>query len=470
MSTTAPDNPPQKLGHLTGVTLEGLFGNRQIVFQMPENGPTLLYGRNGTGKSTVLRLIDDIAHIRWAKVVAQPFDRISLKFRSGAELRVSRDRGHLAVTLGNKSWTATHDMIRDAARKLEVRQRRAIETGRLEAFSQSRLFDPRELDEPSRWIFTIPNLFPVFLIEEQRLITKASDAWRRRAGQLGDPQAAVNAFASELREEIQQALGGYASRSQELDRRFPIRIAQAVEIEQDAASSEELRDLLSQVERERMLLHQVGLLGTEEGPIPFDPARLEAARLRPVIQTFAHDTLQKFEVLRELRERLELFQDFLNQHYKGKSVQTSREAGFEITLADGERLRPDQLSSGEQQILSLAFRILFRSDPGTLILIDEPELSLHVLWQSTLIDDLAAMGRARDVTFLLATHSPTLIGDRHELMRSLDEPDVISGDRRVTAGIDTEILSDLDDLEEFDLDDLDELDLPELDDGDEANA
>jgi hypothetical protein len=266
----------------------------------------------------------------------------------------------------------------------------------------------------------------------------------------------VSAFTRELHNEIQQALGLYASRSQELDRRFPGRVAEAVEAEQDATSPEQLRRLLHEVEQERGLLHQVGLLGSEEGPIPFDPGRLETARLRPVIQTFAQDTLEKFEVLRELRGRLELFQRFLNQHYQGKSVRTSREAGFQISLEDGQRLRPDQLSSGEQQILALAFRILFRSNPGTLILIDEPELSLHVLWQSTLIEDLAAMGRARDVTFLLATHSPTLISDRRELMRSLDDPPVSPIDRRTIESDDADLFEGLEDLDELDLSVLDD--------------
>jgi ABC-type transport system involved in cytochrome c biogenesis ATPase subunit len=456
MSTPTPDQTP-KLGHLARVVLDGLFGDRRIEFETPSEGPTLLYGRNGTGKSTVLRLIDDIAHVRWTKVLPQPFERITLTFRTGEVLTVSREARQLAVTLADKQWIATSEQIREAGKRLELRRRRAIESGQMLSRSlQSRLFDPRDLDEPSQWMLTIPELFPVFFIEEQRLIAKAPDLWRQRVGDPGDPQAAVSAFTRELHNEIQQALGLYASRSQELDRRFPGRVAEAVEAEQDATSPEQLRRLLHEVEQERGLLHQVGLLGSEEGPIPFDPGRLETARLRPVIQTFAQDTLEKFEVLRELRGRLELFQRFLNQHYQGKSVRTSREAGFQISLEDGQRLRPDQLSSGEQQILALAFRILFRSNPGTLILIDEPELSLHVLWQSTLIEDLAAMGRARDVTFLLATHSPTLISDRRELMRSLDDPPVSPIDRRTIESDDADLFEGLEDLDELDLSVLDD--------------
>ncbi len=72
-------------------------------------------------------------------------------------------------------------------------------------------------------------------------------------------------------------------------------------------------------------------------------------------------------------------------------------------------------------MLVLAYEILFETPRGTLLLIDEPEISLHVGWQRTFVDDIAAMGRPRGISFLLASHSPSLIGGREELKRSLDQ-------------------------------------------------
>jgi ABC-type nitrate/sulfonate/bicarbonate transport system ATPase subunit len=347
--------------------------------------------------------------------------RIALSFHGGDKLTVSREAGSIAVSLRNKSWNPTREDVAEAIRKDEFRRQRAASAGRQERARQESLFEEEDLDPEFGWLFEIPKLLPVFLIEDQRLIAEP-----RVGGRVPGPgtrgsglQAAVSRFAAGLRSEIQGALSIYASQSQELDRRFPIRVAEAVE-NAVVPPLEELRFLLGEVEEERSLLQNAGLLGKEEGPIAFDSTRLETRTLRPVIQIFAEDTLAKFAILRDLRVRLELFTRFLNQHYQGKLVSTSREDGFTIDLENGQRLRANQLSSGEQQILALAFRILFTSQPGTLILIDEPELSLHVLWQATLIEDLSEMGRIRDVTFLLATHSPTLIGDRVELMRSLD--------------------------------------------------
>lgn len=155
----------------------------------------------------------------------------------------------------------------------------------------------------------------------------------------------------------------------------------------------------------------------------FQDLPLHEPHVRPVIETFIRDTQNKFEVLKNFRDRLTLFNSFLNQHYADtKKVVTDPVEGFVVAIeGDSERtIEPSQLSSGEQQILVLAYEVLFRSEHGTLVLIDEPELSLHVLWQDTFVEDLTRMGAVRDLRFILATHSPTLIGGRDDLKRSLD--------------------------------------------------
>ena len=48
-------------------------------------------------------------------------------------------------------------------------------------------------------------------------------------------------------------------------------------------------------------------------------------------------------------------------------------------------------------------------DPGTLVLVDEPEISLHIVWQRLYLDFVR---RITDITgsgFIVATHSPQLI-------------------------------------------------------------
>src|SRR5262249_44359558 len=55
-----------------------------------------------------------------------------------------------------------------------------------------------------------------------------------------------------------------------------------------------------------------------------------------------------------------------------------------VELKDGTQHDLSQLSSGEEQVLILMAEILHRWRPGSLVLIDEPELHLHMSWESRL--------------------------------------------------------------------------------------
>lgn len=74
----------------------------------------------------------------------------------------------------------------------------------------------------------------------------------------------------------------------------------------------------------------------------------------------------------------------------------------------------DNLSSGEQSILSLLIRIIASDAEGTTFLIDEPEISLHVSWQQILPRILSQLSEALNASFVVATHSPVLIANAAE--------------------------------------------------------
>lgn len=68
-----------------------------------------------------------------------------------------------------------------------------------------------------------------------------------------------------------------------------------------------------------------------------------------------------------------------------------------------------ELSSGEQQMLALLVKLIGSATPNALILIDEPEISLHVSWQRLLPVLLSKMCEHFDCDMVVATHSPLLV-------------------------------------------------------------
>ncbi len=74
-------------------------------------------------------------------------------------------------------------------------------------------------------------------------------------------------------------------------------------------------------------------------------------------------------------------------------------------------------------MLITLYELLFKVEPNSLVLIDEPELSLHVGWQSQFLKDLQEITELADLDILMATHSPDIIQDRwDDLTVELEAP------------------------------------------------
>ena len=122
------------------------------------------------------------------------------------------------------------------------------------------------------------------------------------------------------------------------------------------------------------------------------------------------------------KKRCDLLTEIVNARFVHKRMTIDERDGIVFTTADGKKLGPEHLSSGERHILLVLFRLLYIVNPDSLILLDEPELSLHIVWQQQLLVDLEKIIRLTGVDILVATHSPQIIHDRWDLAVELKDP------------------------------------------------
>jgi putative ABC transport system ATP-binding protein len=88
-----------------------------------------------------------------------------------------------------------------------------------------------------------------------------------------------------------------------------------------------------------------------------------------------------------------------------------------VGLADRRHHRPDQLSGGQQQRAAIARALA--PDP-LLVLADEPTASLDHAHGGPLMDLMAELAQERGVTFLVASHDPSVISRAHRVFRLMD--------------------------------------------------
>jgi len=81
----------------------------------------------------------------------------------------------------------------------------------------------------------------------------------------------------------------------------------------------------------------------------------------------------------------------------------------------GDHLEKAELSSGEQHELVILYQLLFRTKPNSIVLIDEPETSLHLVWQMDFLQDIQRIMDLTPFAVIITTHSPHIIHDRWDL-------------------------------------------------------
>jgi predicted ATP-binding protein involved in virulence len=125
--------------------------------------------------------------------------------------------------------------------------------------------------------------------------------------------------------------------------------------------------------------------------------------------------------LQRIEERIDVasaprqqLQNLILKLYSGGKTVTFGDSQISVTLSSGKKIGIDLLSSGEKQVLMLLVETL-NADESSL-LIDEPEISMHVDWQRQLVGAMRLLNP--QAQFLFSTHSP-------EIMAEVAEPNII---------------------------------------------
>lgn len=128
-----------------------------------------------------------------------------------------------------------------------------------------------------------------------------------------------------------------------------------------------------------------------------------------VLQPYLDGLNARLDALQELQELVATFVENLNSFYAHKRISFNLNDGLRIITDQNARLSPGDLSSGERQLLLLLCNVLCSRNLAGIFIIDEPEISLNIKWQRRLLDALLDCTRGSDIQLLIASHSIELI-------------------------------------------------------------
>ena len=129
------------------------------------------------------------------------------------------------------------------------------------------------------------------------------------------------------------------------------------------------------------------------------------------------------EVVSEINEMFQVLDENNDIKLVGMSKANSLEKILPIFKnSSGDTFDINNLSSGEKQLFLRTLAIRTMEPENSIILIDEPELSLHPRWQQRIVDVYRKIGKNNQI--IIATHSPHILGSvKKENIMLLDKDD-----------------------------------------------
>jgi len=438
---------------LVEFSIDNLYGlyNHKVTFNQSE-GISILHGPNGVGKTALLKCISHLFSGDFESLSKIPFHKINANLDSGTNICLTRltsspssleSREDLSsrkleviISFGEKV-VAKHVFSPSVARKLnqhyvtwygqssELKERLGLLSE-----EETPIFDARVEDaidsiskgkkkSSAKHVRSLLNSFSVHFVETNRLFRHnvGSDV-TVIGGNSGKTVLTVQECAKDLIVRISSALKNYGAKSQQLDQSFPHRF---ISVTTAPMEVDELKEKLSQIGAKLKDLRLIGLLDADSVQ-PFDIESLDFVEKNKIeiMSLYVRDSQEKLEVFDSILARVQLLLGSINLKFRNKRVLLSKARGFFVKLDSGDELSLELLSSGEQHELVLMYELLFKVPAETLVLIDEPELSLHVSWQKAFLPELISIANEVGFTAIVATHSPFIVGDRYDLMSALD--------------------------------------------------
>lgn len=438
--------------NLEYIEILGLFGryNVEIPFDKQVN---ILIGENGLGKTTILNCIYYILEKKFSELVNIQFSEIKIKFRNDnkvyhisiADIReYGRERGRRTLRyVDEREIYSIYDVIENMAMHYVGLnfEENMMETVEILAHEIARKFDisPRMARNQVMHYFDERKMMGkdqrkgkgsnvvdlskaitenvshrIIYLPTYRRIEDDFASLNLRNEELNNSELLIRFGMSDVQNSIDRilesirslAMQGFTEMTSVLLKQYtegenPIK--DTVSKRLSRIDSEIVKIVLDRLGKEVEKKHKKKILHlVESGEIWHDDYLY--------LCNFLNKLIDNYDLQKAYDDRIKKFADTCNRYLIDKHFEYNQSMlNLDIYLNEkinGKKntIPLTQLSSGEKQIVSLFSKLYLESDEKSIVIIDEPELSLSLEWQKMLLPDIM---RTENCDLLVTvTHSP----------------------------------------------------------------
>ena len=482
--------------YIESVEVLGLHGRFDMRMEFSE-GVNIVYGVNGAGKTTMLHILANAANFDLERFTALAFHSISVRIAGGTEIVISaepnHDPDHLAqITLrvdGTEVAALPHREARSEPSERDlVREMRRIQAWKREMripievtyFPAFRTMSEAWSSVDSSELWENGSHRRRFLPPEvrQQMSTHRESGlpgrWRENEVQTALAREIFGQFVPQIRypspREIQRDLNDEIRRahhrlaggdqfllSETFRRVFSATSRRESDDRDDTRGPDEIWDSIrNHLDQLQNLQSEYGLpdidsdfdaLRSELGS-PSDLARSDDVTTIRVLSVYEYVLAERMKNLQEAFDTVRAYITAVNHFFNEKQLVTASTDESDTTprlhikYEDGTLSELDTLSSGERQVAGLIYSAS-RVAQGNVVLVDEPELSLHIDWQRTIIKAMVEQLPSKQL--IVCTHSPVIGGEYRDKMKELVARPTLFKSTQIP-----EIPDDIEDWDDFD--------------------
>jgi ABC-type lipoprotein export system ATPase subunit len=401
---------------LLSVRINNLFGQFDYIIELnQEEGITILTGPNGYGKTTILNIIWGLFNKDFEYIRDVPFKEINLNLDNGQALCIIKESGQVGIVTQNGDTLVTQNNERLTANITKLCFSLTDKNAVYDFFE----FSGQKLENEQIPVLKFLASINVYFIKDQRLtqeIVPKHDGTFKFDGTIKANGAVVlvktiSLYSAKLIASIFEK----KNEEQQLADKLASSQHNRIKALSSPLAESEFRERFNALRKRYRQLHNMGIYTVDLEDTDYKDNK-------GYLSVFLLDWEERIAVYDEPLAKIELFLSILNgKKLINKTVTVNAKDGFLFLTSDGKPLPLTALSSGEQHETILLYELLFNAPPNSLVLIDEPETSMHVAWQIEFLHDIESIAKTAGLSFIIATHSPDLINDKMDLCVDLFE-------------------------------------------------
>lgn len=427
----------------------------------------LLYGPNGCGKTTVLRILWDLLSPaerggHRSRLARTPFRRVSVRLGTGDTITLEKPDSlvggyTISVSRGKRQLVSLqysfdkHAAAVHAMRSSERVGRGDTEQSQIASLSewpsedllnaavQDALVEYTFKNAPDEYVAYLREhgSRPIFLADDRRIhvdseILSAREKHLRRGRERDDEPslittelaAAIHRTNDWLRQQIFSGAAAGSKSADDIYREVLNHIAEIDDLVEEA-DIDSLRQRLHKIDERTKRFSEFGLVPhINARPLLRVLDRVHPTRhglVSSILDPYLNGQLARLDSLQDAESLVRSFVSNINGYLDDKALHFSPRRGLEIHADDDHVLDTSKLSSGERQLLLLHCNALLARPSASLFLIDEPELSLNAQWQRRLVQTLLDCVGSSGVQFIMATHSIEILTKHRQYLTQLRE-------------------------------------------------